>query len=246
MTMEWTLPKTLASSLASVPIVNLIGHIPTNPKYTWESLNGARDINNLSVAVAHHDALSKSSTAKYNDEELIRRIATSHINSTRNLKGGDNFPYHIWIRNGRVYLCNSITDMTYGVASKNKNSIHICVSGNYAEHDVLTDADRNALIVAYYIAKANMPSFEKFVGHSELNPTRCPGYDMHKVHADIAQIDLSMELNENLQGQLLNAASLETRVKDLYSKAVTPGKYQEEAIRKLSRVADILRLEGLL
>lgn len=243
---DWTLLKTVPSSLSAVKVVDLRGNIPVNPKYTWEKLNGARDINDLTTIVLHHDALSKAMTSQYNDEELIRRIAVSHINSKRNLKGGDNFPYHIFVRNGRVYLCNSITDMTYGVASNNKYTVHIAVSGNYSANDVLTDADRAALYMAYYIAKGSMSAYKDVTGHNSITPTSCPGYSVAKVKADIAEIDLSMELNENLQGQLLNAAALETRVKDLYSKAVTPGKFQEEAIRKLSKVADIMRVEGLL
>lgn len=244
---NWILQTALPPSLSAVPVVDLRGHIPVNPKGGWNDINAPRDINKLTTTVFHHDALSKSSTEKYTDEELIRNIANSHIKSTKNRSNGDGgFPYHLFIRNGRVFIVNDPETFTYGVASNNAYTVHISVSGNYAANDVLNDADRNALYAAYYISKASMPAFKELKAHGEITPTRCPGYDMHKVRADIAQIDLSLELNENLQGQLLNAAALETRVKDLYGKALMPGKFQEEAIRKLSRVADILRLEGLL
>lgn len=247
MTTQWILPKILPNSLANVPIVDLRGQVPVNPKGSWTDINPPRAIEALTDIVFHHDALSKATTAKYSDLQLIHNIANSHIRLTKNRANGDGgFPYHIFVRNGTVYIVNDPSTFTYGVASNNGYTVHISVSGNYAANDVLNDADRSALYVAYYIAKGSMPSFEALRGHGEINATACPGYNMDKVRADIAGIDLTMELNENLQGQLLNAAALQNRVKDLYDKALVPGKNQPEAIRKLSRVADIMRLEGLL
>lgn len=247
MTTQWTLPKILPNSLANVPIIDLRDQIPVNPKGGWTDINPPRNVEALTDIVMHHDALSKSSTAKYTDIQLIQNIANTHIRSTKNRANGDGgFPYHIFVRNGNVYLVNDPTTFTYGVASNNGYTIHISVSGNYAANDILNDADRSALYVAYYIAKCSMPKFKALKSHGELTPTACPGYSMDKVRADIAGIDLTMELNENLQGQLLNAAALQNRVKDLYDKALVPGRNQPEAIRKLSRVADIMRSEGLL
>lgn len=244
---QWILPKTLPFNLAAVPIIDLRGHIPVNPKGGWNAINLARDVSKITTIALHHDALSKASTAQYSDEELIRRISVSHINSTKNRPNGDGgFPYHLFVRNGKVYICNDLTDLTYGVASNNNYTVHISVSGEYSKTDNLTDFDRAALYVAYYIAKGSMPAFNEVKGHNEMTPTSCPGYSVAKVKADITDIDLSMELSENAQGQLLNAASLNTRINDLYAKAVAPGKFQLEAIKKLSRVADIMRAEGLL
>lgn len=244
---NWILQTVLPPSLSAVPVVDLRGHIPVNPKGGWDQINNPRDINKINTIVFHHDAISKSDTSGLMDEELIGNIADGHIRSKKNRSDGDGgFPYHMFIRNGKVYITNDLRTFTYGVSSNNGYTVHISVSGNYAYNDALNDADRNALYAAYYIAKASMPAFKEIKSHGEITPTACPGYSMTKVRADISSIDLSMELNENLQGQLLNAASLETRVKDLYAKAVTPGKFQEEAIRKLSRVADVMRVEGLL
>lgn len=243
----WILPKTLPSNLATVPIIDLRGQVPVNPSGGWKDINPPRSIDRLTDVVFHHDALAKADTAKYTDEQLIRNIAISHINSKKNRTNGDGgFPYHLFVRNGKVYIVNDPDALTYGVASNNGYTVHISVSGNYAAKDVLTDPDRAALYVAYYIAKGTMPAYKNLRGHGEITPTQCPGYSMDKVRADIKDIDLNMELSENLQGQLLNAAALETRVRDLYDKAKSPGKYQTEAIRKLSRVADIMRAEGLL
>lgn len=247
MSTEWILPKILPSSLANVQIVDLRGQIPVNPKGSWTDINKPRSFAALTHIVLHHDALSKASTAQYSDMQLIQNIANTHIRSVKNRPAGDGgFPYHMFIRNGKVYICNDPTTFTYGVASNNSYTVHISVSGNYAANDVLVDADRAALYVAYYIAKGTMPAYQDVKGHGELMPTQCPGYNMAKVRSDILGLDLTMQLDENLQGQLMNAAALDARVKNLYSTATNKGKFQFEAIRKLSRVADIMRSEGLL
>lgn len=244
---NWILQTVLPPSLSAVPIVDLRGTIPVNPKGGWNDINAPRDINKLTKIVFHHTGMLKSATTKYTDEELIRNIATAHIRSTKNRKQGDGgFPYQAMVRNGKLFITNDLPTFVYGVASNNRDTVHISVDGNYAANDVLNDQDRKALYAAYYLAKASMPAFEKLVGHKDLSPSSCPGYDMTKVHKDIAEIDLSMELSENLQGQLLNAAALHTRVNDLYSRAAAPGKWQTEAIKKLSRIADMMRGEGLL
>lgn len=236
-----------AYELKDVKLIDIRGQLPVNPNYTWSQLAGIRDISTLNTLVCHHDAIPKNKSGKYDDIDLAKRIARDHINSKKNHPLGDaGFPYDVWIRNGIVYWCNDIEQREYGVASNNGYTVNVCVSGDYRNYDTLTPNDRRALYAAVMALKEVLPTIEHIKGHGEIVPTNCPGYDMNKVRSDISGIELNKELQENLQGQLLNAAALETRVKDLYSKAVTPGKFQEEAIRKLSRVADILRLEGLL
>ena len=244
---QWIIPKTAPSNLAAIPIVDLRAVLPINPKGGWTVINPPRSVSALTDIVLHHDALTKASTVKQKDEELIRNIANSHIRLTRNRANGDGgFPYHLFVRSGTVYICNDLTTFTYGVSSNNGYTVHISVSGDYANVDALTDQDRNALYMAILIAKASMPAYKDMKSHKELWPTACPGYDVEKVRADIKDIEFSMQLSDNLKIQLFNAGALEERVKDLYQKALTPGKNQVEAIRKLSRVADIMRAEGLL
>lgn len=236
-----------AYELKDVKLIDIRGQLPVNPNYTWAQLAGIRDASTLNTLVCHHDAIPKNKSAKYDDIDLAKRIAQDHINSKKNHQNGDaGFPYDVWIRNGIVYWCNDIEQREYGVAGNNGYTVNVCVSGEYKNYDTLTPNDRRALYAAIMALKEVVPTIEHIKGHREISATSCPGYDMDKVRSDISGIELNKELNENLQGQLLNAAALETRVKDLYGKAVTPGKYQAEAISKLSRIADMMRVEGLL
>lgn len=232
--MELTLPKTLPSEIQSVNIVDLRGKIPVNPKYTWESLKGLRDIENVTTLTFHHDALPKSKTAMYGDEELINRIANSHIKSTKNLKGGDpGFPYHGFVRNGTLYILHDVQVFTYGVASNNDYTVHLAVSGEYSKTDVLTEQDRNALYAGYFLFKQNMSYYKAIKGHGELNPSSCPGYSMDKVRNDLMTVEQEMIRNNSPEKQLEIAGrmanhliylnSLAQKGIDSYGKPVSEG-----------------------
>lgn len=218
-----TYPSNLPSNLNSVQIMDLRPILPTNPKYTWETLKGLRNINDLTTIVFHHDALSKASTLGYDNRTLATRIAQSHIKSTKNRADGDaGFPYHAWIRNGVIHITNNLEAFTYGVASNNGYTVHICVSGDYANHDTLTDQDRNALYAAYFLFRQWLPKYQQLVGHKELSPTSCPGYDMGKVRKDISAIELEMSLSNTPNAAMSRIFGFHTRYQDLYNKAVNP------------------------
>src|SRR5690606_15900910 len=96
----------------------------------------------LNTIVCHHDGIPKYKTVQYSDVQLAQRIAIDHINSKKNHPNGDaGFPYDVWIRNGIIYWCNDIESREYGVAGNNGYTVNICVSGEYAYTDVLTEAD---------------------------------------------------------------------------------------------------------
>jgi hypothetical protein len=251
MTTTLKLPSNLGSDFAGIQLIDIRSQLPVNSNYTWAHLAGVRPTSTLNTIVCHHDAIPKAKSVKYGDVEFASRIAQDHIKSTKNHPKGDaGFPYDLWIRNGTIYWCNDIEQREYGVANNNGYTVNVCVSGDYFNGDILTLEDRRALYLAIIILKTTFPALIIIKGHGEIVPTNCPGYKMNQVREDVStleiKLELEAELNDNLQGQLLNAAALETRVKDLYSKAVAPGKFQAEAIRKLSRVADIMRVEGLL
>ena len=229
--------------------------LPTNPKYTWESLKGLRDPKDLTTIALHHDAISKKESAQYTDIEFAKRIAKSHINTKRNIPGGDaGFPYHIWIRNGVVYICNNLEAFTYGVSSNNGYTVHICVSGNYAGIDTLEDADRNALYEAILMVKSMVPTIVNIKAHKELSPTACPGYDVEKVREDIQVIeakapatpDLNEELDNTPNATMAQVYAAYARFSDLYGTANKPGPNQEEAQRKILHISEMMVSAGIL
>lgn len=202
MTLPLKLPSNLPSELQSVPIVDLSTSLPVNPKYTWAERGGVRNLNALTTFAYHHDAWPKHVSAKYTDAQLAREIAGDHIRSVKNIPGGDpGFPYHAWIRNGTLYVCNHLEWRLYGVSNRNADTVHICVSGDYANHDALMEADRRALYAAYFLFKQALPNCKEIKGHKELSSTVCPGYDMEEVREDIMTIEQQMEQAEAPQKQ---------------------------------------------
>lgn len=175
------------SSLGVPQIVDWRRSLPVNKNYTWAQLTkGPRDINDITVVALHHDAISKQVSSNRDDLTLATNISTTHINSKANEPKGDaSFPYHLWIRNGIVYYCNNLEDMTYGVSSKNTFTVHVCVSGDYFNYDALTERDRNALYAVILTLPSVLPAYKDYKPHDELDATNCPGYDMIRVRNDV-------------------------------------------------------------
>lgn len=248
--MEFQIPSNVPNSLKG-QVFDARGVLPTNSKYDWYKRTGIRNLINLTTIAVHHDALSKSSTSKYSDIELAKRIATSHINSEHNTKGGDpGNPYHIWIRNGVIYICNDLEAFTWGVASNNAYTVHICVSGNYAGIDTLEDRDRNALYAAILMTQSIVPSIIEVKGHKEITPTQCPGFEIRTVRTDLEQIKKEMmlqtELEQSEQAQYAKLYAAYGRITDLYKIATTNNPNQAEASRKLNIIVEAMIKNGLL
>lgn len=248
--LNYLLPSNLPSNLKG-QVFDARKLLPVNPRYTWETLKGLRNPNDLTTIVVHHDALSKASSKPYSDLEFAKRIATSHINTTKNLPGGDaGFPYHIWIRSGVIYIANDLEAFTFGVASNNGYTVHICVSGNYAGLDTLDDRDRHALYGAILMVKALIPSVTIIKAHKEITATACPGFDVGKVRKDIADIESSMALNTELDNTgnttMAQVYAAFTRFSSLYTTATAAGPNQAEAQRKILQIAGMMIDTGIL
>lgn len=225
--------------------------LPVNKNYTWLTKNPPRNLSALTTIVCHHDALSKASSAKLSDIEFAKNIATSHIRSTRNIPLGDpGFPYHLWIRNGVVYIANDLEALTYGVASNNSYTVHICISGNYAGVDTLDDRDRNALYSAILMVKSMVPSIVNIKGHKEITATACPGYDVQKVRDDFKAIESTMQLGTELDNTqaaaMAQVYASYTRFTALYNTAKATGPNQAEAIRKIGLIAGMMVDQGIM
>lgn len=188
--MSWITLKTLPHDYSSIEVVDMRSTLPVNPKGGWEDIKPPRNLDKLTRVILHHDGMSKASVKNQSDETLMKNIATGHINSKKNRANGDGgFPYHLFIRSGKVYITNNMAAFVYGVASNNDYTIHICVAGDYKNHDVLTEADRRALHVAILIAKGSMTHYKDMKGHSDLTATSCPGYSVKLIENEIIQLE---------------------------------------------------------
>lgn len=242
------LSSKITANLGNVQYQDVTDQLPKNPKNTWAQLAGTREINHLTTLVLHHDALSKSKTASLSDMQLMTNIANSHINNTAyDATGEGGIPYHVFIRNSRIYQCNDLQDRTYGVGNNNGYTVHIVVSGDYFNYDTLTDGDRNALYAAILMVLDVLPNFKEIKGHSELNPTKCPGYDVNKVRSDIQTIQMKMMQSETEDGLNERAYTIANQILFTYNTAKGLDQYGQPTISEGNRKwaqQKLLSLEG--
>jgi hypothetical protein len=177
------------------------------------------------------------------------RHAKNHINGRAyEPQGEPGIPYHIYINGGQIYQCNDLLDRTYGVASNNAYTIHICVEGDYANTDTLTDPDRAALYAAILAVKAALPAYQHLKGHNEYNPTDCPGYDMDRVRADVAALELKMQRANTDAAKRERGFAVANQAAYMYNLSQAQGDAGNAAWAQhwLDQVYDIMKSQGLL
>lgn len=245
--MDLTIPQALINELGVPQIIDIRDQLPVNPNYTWAQLAGARDVNDLTTIGLHHDSLKKADTAGVDDITLAQRIARNHINLTKNEPNGDaGFPYHVWIRNGKAYLCNNIEDRTYGIASNNGYIVHVCCSGEYAFTDSLTDADRKMIIAVCLSLKAVLPSYTGIKAHCELNATDCPGYDYNGIRGDVQTVDMRLQRSSTASARKERAFAVANQAAYMYGLAQGSDGNAEWAQNWLDELYDSMKSKGLL
>lgn len=249
MTAPLQLPSTLPSNLRSISVIDLRSRLPVNHEYSWAEI-GMRSIGDLKTIAFHHDAWPKAVSAKYSDFQLAEKIAADHIKSQKIRPTGDpGFPYDVWIRNGIIYICNDLLPIKWALGNNNSYTVHICVSGAYHKEggDALTDEDRDAMLAAYAMYKAAMPAFLNVKGHGELNPSKCPGYDMKRVKSDIGELNLAMSVTNTPNDRMSKIYALRTKFTDISDKALNPkDRFHAEAQRKMLEAYDMWIERGVL
>lgn len=227
----------ILSSLNVQQIVNIIGKLPVNPKYTWAQLAGVRDINDLTYIGIHHDAWPKKNRSGVDDITFAAEIAQDHIDYKGNEPDGDaGMPYHFWIRNGLVYQCNDVLDRTYGIGGHNGYIVHVCVSGDYHNFDTLEDADRNSLYAVMIALKQQLPNYKGMVAHCELYPKDCPGFDYNQVKKDVIIKELAIKSansTEQLRQKMYTATEQHRYLFNQYSADLAGNKWLEPYLLKM-------------
>jgi hypothetical protein len=138
---------------------DLRGQLPVHSTLVYP----VRPLNAIDMMVVHH-----SDTPQTTTWQAIAQWHTSH----------NNWPgigYHIGIEpSGRVILLNDIVTHAYHVGDVNRRSIGVCVLGDYRTVEpspAVIDALRRLLpVLDYYCGNMLMAK-----GHSDVNPTQCPG-----------------------------------------------------------------------
>lgn len=241
------LSSKITSNLGELQYQDVTDLLPKNPKNTWAQLAGVRDVKDLTNIILHHDAIPKSKTVDLSDVQVMTNIANTHIRNTQyDPTGEGGIPYHIFVRNGRIYQCNDLLDRTYGVASNNGYTVHIVVSGDYFKYDTLTDGDRNALYAAILMVIDVLPNFKEIKPHKALNPTDCPGYDHVRVINDIKNIQMKIARDATLEAQVERCFAVKNQAEYMYNLAQQNDGSGIWARSWLDAVHSIMKSQGLL
>lgn len=197
------IPLEIINRLNVPQMIDITDKLPVNKNYTWAQLAGVRPISDLTTVAWHHDAIKKSLRTGKTDLQVAIGIAQNHIDYKGNEEKGDaGFPYHIWIRNGQAYQCNDILDRTYGVGGNNAYTVHVCVFGEYAYTDAMTDADKRALIAVTLTLMRVLPQYKQIKSHGELNPTDCPGYAYDNYRRETLNHDIALKQSSTWDGKV--------------------------------------------
>jgi hypothetical protein len=244
-----TIPQEVLNKTGVPQIIDITDQLPVNKNYTWAQLAGTRDINDLTTVAWHHDDIAKSLRAGWDNISVAKRIAENHIELTKNEKKGDaGFPYHFWIRDGKIYQCNNVLDRTYGVAGNNGYTVHVCISGSYAGKDTLEDADRRALQAITLTLMRELPQYQAIKAHSELNATDCPGYDYQTIRNEVINLDMKIKQESTWAGKvkLVNEVANQYSFMTNLMKAGESDGNAQWAANQLLAVREILIAQKLL
>lgn len=244
-----TLSQAISDKLFVPQIVDITDDLPINKRYTWAQLAGTRDIDDLTTIIWHHDCIKKCQREGKDDITVARGIAQNHIDLKSHEKYGEaGMPYHIWIRNGQIYQCNDVLDRTYGVASNNGYTVHVCLHGEYEQTDALTDKDKRAVQAVTLALMFALPNFKEIKAHGELNPTDCPGYDYASVRAETMNLYMKLQQVDSWSGKLDKVTALANQINYMTSliKAGEQDGNAQWAMNELSEVIAALEARKLL
>lgn len=192
------------------PIEDITDLLPVNKLYTWKQKCGERDPADLTCIVVHHTAVLKSVGA------TAAIHAKNHIEGKSIHETGEpGLPYHLYIKEGRIYQTNDLVDFVYGVANHNPYTVHICTEGNFL-YDAFTETDRNALYAAIMAVKAVLP-IDTIKGHNELQAKACPAIDMNRVRSDIKNIEMRIERSKTQEARLARGYDVANQASYMYN-----------------------------
>lgn len=142
------------------------------PKYTWAE--GLYESNKPKVLIYHHAAIKKASAEKIHQIHLDKDY------------GG--IGYHFYIRkDGKIYRGRPENTIGAHTIGKNRESLGICLEGNYEEENMSEDQIKSLKnLSTYLIIKYNI---EGVFGHSDFYETACPGknFQMKKIKEEITR-----------------------------------------------------------
>lgn len=148
--------------IGNLDVIDLRLSLPQHPTLRYEG----RSIGGIEQIVIHHSATGEVSA---------EAIARYHIDTN----GWPGIAYHFLVhQDGRIEYTEPIEIISYGVAKRNDNTLHICLVGNF------TDSPPGETQLAAAVALVNNLDFAlgrvyPVVGHTDIAAegyaTACPG-----------------------------------------------------------------------
>lgn len=228
-----TIPEKTRATFKIPDVLDISATFPTNTNRPPWAKRTPGDIRHL---VIHHSA----STGTLEAENRY------HIHNNNWYK----ISYHLSIDKGRIVQLNGLLDRTSHAMGANDTGIGICVNWDLRLRG-LTEFEQNALNGVVITLQEMFPNAE-IVGHNEISlklanhRTSCPIISMSKLRETIMTEGLKLELTETPNDKLAQSVAVRTRIEDLYLTSQKVGKYQDEAYRKLIRIGEIMKAEGLM
>jgi N-acetyl-anhydromuramyl-L-alanine amidase AmpD len=148
--------------VGNIEVIDLRESLPRSSSLSYD----ARGLGQIEQIVIHHSA-TPDTTAE--------AIASYHVNTL----GWPGIAYHFLVHSdGRIEYTNGVEVISYGVARRNDNTMHICMPGDFT-----TVQPGETQIVATRLLIDNlryaMGQAYPVVGHKEIAPpdyaTSCPG-----------------------------------------------------------------------
>lgn len=234
------IPSNLIAELKVPQIIDITEALPKLKPNGWDGLVSPRRLEALTDIVWHHSAMFLS------DDCDAASHARSHVKV-----GEGGCPYHFHIKYGQIHQTQDVLTFTYGVASNNYQTVHVCVEGCYVPKDgkasdELSDENLRAMIALELTLRPLLPSYKQSHGHNYYKPTQCPGYSMTKFREAVTAAEAKLEFSNTEAGLNARAYNIANSILYIYNTAKgfdEHGKPVSEGARKWAQ-QQLLLLEA--
>lgn len=162
-------------------IIDISDELPwhSNPKRIWKQRSLSK-INKLIV----HQALGKKATTRGVNKYHITPSKYNHLSK----RGAPHIAYPFTIeKDGSIYKCNALTDITWQCKGQNTTGLGFCVMGDFngPGHNVEGGPSPEQLsstewLMSYLCDLLNLSRANAF-GHDDFGKPACPGFDIKDV-----------------------------------------------------------------
>lgn len=157
-------------------VIDLRGELTTHPLKMYQK----RLVSDIKKIAVHH-----SGTKDVPGSRDVFAFAQHHVKNN----GWPGIGYHYVIDvNGVIYKCNSTTTVSYHVSGHNRESLGICLIGNFRNSNPTNVQLKSLHKLLKKLIGVCVLSTDDVLGHNEFDghqSNHCPSIDMNKVRSDL-------------------------------------------------------------